>query len=200
MNTDLPSGASAPTDPMSLLGSWLTTATAAGVPAPATVVLATADTRGRPSTRTIGLHGCDERGLLFFINLGSRKGRDLAENPHAAATFFWPQTMQQVNMAGVVEPLTDVESDRMWASRGQAGQAVSLASAQGEMLADEAELTARAAAMAASDTPLIRPAQHAGLLLKPRTVEFWDGRPDRLHWRTHYERTPSGWVQWRLQP
>jgi pyridoxamine 5'-phosphate oxidase len=108
--------------------------------------------------------------------------------------------MQQVNVAGVVEPLTDVESDQMWTSRGPAGQAVSLASAQGEILADEAELAARTAAMAGSHALLSRPIQHAGLLLEPLTVEFWDGRTNRLHWRMHYERTPSGWVQWRLQP
>jgi len=189
-----------PADPLALLQDWIGAAAAAGVPDPATVVLATVDDQGRPSTRTLGLQACDARGLVFFTNLGSRKGRDLAGNPHAAATFYWPQTLQQVNVSGRVEQADDVESDRMWSGRGLAGQVATLVSDQGAPLRDAGVLHERATRLIARGGPTGRPRGHAGLLLLPDTVEFWQGRPDRLHLRLRYQRAGAGWDHWRLQP
>ena len=191
---------SPPTDPLRLLQGWLAAAEGAGVLDPFTWTLATVNRDGEPSTRSIALQECDERGLVFFTNLTSRKGRDLSANPRAAATVYWREAMRQVNVAGRVEFTDDTESDRMWAARGPAGQIASLVSNQGEPLSDEPRLRRRAATLAQQAAPLPRPPGHGGFVLVPDAVEFWLGSPDRLHRRLHYSRTPSGWTHWRLQP
>ena len=117
-----------PASPLGLLQDWLTAANAAGVRDPFTLTLATVAIDGQPSTRSIALQACDERGLVFFTNLASRKGCDLRANPRAAATLYWRETMQQVNVAGQVEVTGDEESDRMREARGRPGQVATMVS------------------------------------------------------------------------
>ena len=189
----------APAEPLGLLRRWLDEATTPGGDPPA-AVLATVGPDGRPSTRTIEVRGCDHRGLIFFANLNTRKGRDLRAQPVAAATFYWPATMRQLNLTGDIRFTGPAESDRLWATRSPAGQAVAAVSEQGAPLPDEATLRARVAALAAAGRSLPRPPGHGGFVLVPATIEFWHGRGDRFHHRLHYQREDEGWSHWRLQP
>nr|WP_277349783.1 pyridoxal 5'-phosphate synthase [Planosporangium thailandense] len=184
---------------MDLLAAWQERAEDAGDPLSSTLVLATVDHSGQPTTRCLALAGCDERGLVMFMNMGTRKGRDIAGNPKVAATLYWPSLFRQVNVTGVVQPVEPVESDRLWESRGTVGQVASLASNQGQPLHDYAALLARVQATDASE-PILRPAEHVGLLLVPQTVEFWHGQPNRLHFRLHYQRRRQDWDTTLLQP
>ncbi|HEY2238668.1 MAG TPA: pyridoxal 5'-phosphate synthase [Streptosporangiaceae bacterium] len=189
----------APAEPLGLLRRWLAEATTPDGDPPA-AVLATAGRDGRPSTRTIEVRGCDDRGLVFFANLDTRKGRDLREQPAAAATFYWPATIRQLNLTGDVVFTDPAESDRLWATRSPAGQAVATLSEQGAPLPDETTLRARVTALAAAGRSLPRPPGHGGFVLIPVTIEFWLGRPDRFHHRLHYQRAGQRWSHWLLQP
>jgi dihydrophenazinedicarboxylate synthase len=186
-----------PTEPLGLLRRWLDEAIAPGSGPPA-AILATVNRDARPSTRTIEVKGCDPRGLVFFANLDSRKGRDLRDRPAAAATLYWPGALRQVNLTGDVVFTGAAESDRLWAARGPAGQAVATVSDQGAPLLDEAALRVRA--LAASGRPMPRPPGHGGFVLVPATIEFWLGQRDRIHRRWHYQREGDGWSHWLLQP
>jgi pyridoxamine 5'-phosphate oxidase len=135
----------------------------------------------------------------MFMNMGTRKGRDIAGNPKVAATLYWPSLFRQVNVTGAVQPVEPVESDRLWESRGTVGQVASLASNQGQPLHDYAALLSRAQATDTSD-PIQRPDEHVGLLLVPQTVEFWQGQANRLHFRLHYQRVRDDWHTALLQP
>lgn len=163
-------------------------------------MLATIGRDGRPSTRTIEVRGCDDRGLIFFANLDTRKGRDLRARPVAAVTFFWPASMRQLNVTGDVVFTDAAESDRLWAARSPAGQAVASVSEQGAPMPDEVTLRAQVTALAAAGQPLPRPPGHGGFVLVPATIEFWQGQPDRFHHRRHYQRENTGWSHWLLQP
>lgn len=189
-----------PDEPMGLLQRWLAHAETSGEIDPTTAVLATADSSGQPSTRCLGVNSCDDRGLVLFMNLDTRKGQDLLANPRAAATLYWPVAFRQVNIAGRVELTSDEESDQLWCDRGLPGQVATMASNQGARLEDHGLLVARAAELASSGEAIPRPARHVGVVLIPATVEFWSGRVDRLHHRLHYSRSGTGWQCWRLQP
>ncbi|MBI5103780.1 MAG: pyridoxamine 5'-phosphate oxidase [Solirubrobacterales bacterium] len=169
---------------------------------PNAMVLATADARGRPSARTVLLKGLDERGLTFFTNLDSRKGRDLRENPYASVVFPWVELQRQVVVAGEVAPVPPEESDAYFASRPYGSRVGAAASPQSQVIASRSELEAVAERLAAEhpeDVP--RPPHWGGLRLAPETVEFWQGREDRLHDRLRYRRTAEGgWVVERLAP
>jgi pyridoxamine 5'-phosphate oxidase len=194
-----------PTDPLGLLRRWLGEAAAAapGDVAPA-AVLATVNGDAQPTTRTIEVRACDARGLVFFANLNSRKGRDLRARPAAAATLYWPSTMRQINLSGHVVFTSAGESDRLWAMRSPEGQAVATVSVQGAPLRDGAALRARVQALAAQSAtlgrPLPRPPGHEGFVLVPAAIEFWHGHRDRIHRRWHYQREGDGWSHWLLQP
>jgi len=188
-----------PAAPLGLLRRWLDEATVPGGDPPA-AVLATVGRDGRPTTRAVEVRGCDDRGLVFFANLNSRKGRDLRGHPVAAATFYWPATMCQLNLTGDVRFTGPAESDRLWATRSPAGQAVATVSEQGAPLPDEATLRIRVAALGAPGRPLPRPPDHGGFVLAPATVEFWQGCQDRIHRRLHYQRDGRDWSHWLLQP
>ena len=168
----------------------------------APVALATADAQGRPSVRMVLLRGADERGFVFHTNYASRKGRELIENPHAALCFHWPALDEQIRIDGTVEKLPDDESDAYFASRPRGSQLGAWASKQ------SATLTAREALEEEyRDTerrfegqPVPRPPFWGGFRLRPTRIEFWYGRPDRLHDRLVYTKAAGGWTIERLYP
>ncbi len=189
-------------DPIDRLREALARAAAASPFDPTAAALATADAAGRPSVRVVLVKRVDERGLAFFTNRESRKGRELAENPRAALCFHWPALGEQVRAEGPVTVLSDAESDAYFATRPRESQLGAWASRQSAPLASREALLAEAAATDArfAGRAVARPPQWGGYLLAPETVEFWLSGEGRLHHRTLYARTPGGWTATLLGP
>jgi pyridoxamine 5'-phosphate oxidase len=189
-------------NPLHRVRAWLDEAFAAELPEADTMALATATLDGRPSVRYVLLKGIDDRGIRFFTNYGSRKGRELAVNPRAAATLYWQPLHRAVRLEGSVEVLAEEESDAYFASRPRGAQLGALASDQGAVLHDREELEARLHELEQrypDEVP--RPGDWGGYLLRPDIVEFWQGRPNRLHDREHFLLQPDGsWRMDRLSP
>jgi pyridoxamine 5'-phosphate oxidase len=164
--------------------------------------LATVGADGTPSVRVVLLKALDERGLVFYTNLESRKSRELRHNPAAAACFWWPQLQEQVRVEGTVEPISDAEADAYFATRPRGSQLGAWASRQSEPLDSREELVGRfferMTEFKDSDVP--RPPFWSGYRLVPQRVEFWYNRDDRLHDRRLYERKGDDWVETILQP
>jgi pyridoxamine 5'-phosphate oxidase len=168
---------------------------------PTAVALATADANARPSVRMVLLKGVDERGFVFFTNYGSRKARELDDNPHAALCFFWRDLEQQVRAEGPIERVTAAESDAYFASRARGSQIGAWASKQSETLRSREVLLERVREIEArfpGDVP--RPPFWGGFRLVPERVEFWQGQASRLHDRDVYERDGAGWRVSHLYP
>jgi pyridoxamine 5'-phosphate oxidase len=190
-----------PTDPLARLREWYDAAVAAGIHEPEAAALATAAPDGRPSVRIVLLRGIDGRGVAFYTNRESRKGRELAANPRAAIALHWPAQERQVRLEGPVERLPDAESDAYFASRPHLSRVGAWASHQGTPLPDYGALEARVDEYAARYPDAVpRPPYWGGYLLRPDAVEFWQGRPNRLHDRIHYLKTAGGWRSERLSP
>jgi pyridoxamine 5'-phosphate oxidase len=191
-------------DPVAQLRTWLVDAEVAGVPLPNAMGLATAGAEGRPSVRQVLLRGVDERGLVFFTNYESRKGRELAENPHAGLVFLWKELDRQVTVRGDVEPVTAEESDAYFATRPRDAQLGAWASRQSSVLGNRRQLDAAVvAAVRRFPVDVPRPPFWGGYRVDPEEFEFWQGRRHRLHDRFRYSRSgdePTGWRIERLSP
>jgi pyridoxamine 5'-phosphate oxidase len=183
------------------LAAWLADAVAADLTEPNAVTLATADAGGRPSARTVLLKGNDVRGLTVFTNYTSRKGRDLTANPHASLVIAWVELQRQVVACGSVVRVPAAQSATYFRSRPRGAQLSAWASHQSEVVGSREELESRRADLDArfgEEIPV--PDFWGGFRLEPETVEFWQGRPDRLHDRLRFRRTASDWVVERLSP
>src|SRR5688572_2587093 len=182
--------------------AWFKDALAANVPEPTAMTLATADATGAPSARVVLLKEFGPRGFVFFTNYNSRKGRELDANPRASLAMYWHALERQVRIDGTVEKVERGESEAYFHNRPIESQIGAWVSHQSEVLASREELDRRAAALAAkfAGGPVPLPEFWGGYRVIPQRVEFWQGRPSRLHDRLEYVRSGQGWTIRRLSP
>jgi pyridoxamine 5'-phosphate oxidase len=188
--------------PIAQFARWYENALDAVKPLPEAVALSTATPAGHSSVRMVLLKGFDAHGFVFYTNYRSRKGRELARNPHASLLFYWGGLERQVRVDGLVQKVTARESDEYFATRPRGSQLSAWASAQSEPVANRAALERRVALYARKYPGAVpRPPHWGGYRLVPQAVEFWQGREDRLHDRILYRRGPRGrWIIRRLAP
>lgn len=188
--------------PLLQFEQWMKEALASGVvPEPNAMTVATVSAEGRPSTRVVLVKAFDERGIVWYTNYHSRKGRELAGNPYAALQFHWVEMERVVRIEGRVEKVSDAESDAYYASRPLDSRLGAWASPQSEVISSRAVLVANAAKAAAQHglNPA-RPPHWGGFRLVPDTWEFWQGRKSRLHDRLRYRLVDGAWQRERLAP
>ena len=189
-------------DPLNQFEPWLQQALDAKLPEPNAMTLATVGSDGRPSTRIVLLKGLDARGIVWYSNYQSRKGRELAANPHAALQFHWVELERVVRVEGRVEQVEPALSDAYYASRPLDSRIGAWASPQSEVIESRAALVAQAAKIGlkyAMNPP--RPPHWGGYRLRPDAWEFWQGRKSRLHDRLRYRLQHGGtWLRERLAP
>ena len=195
------SEAEAGDDPLELFRRWFDQAAAAGQHEPNAMTLATATPAGRPSARIVLLKIADERGLAFFTNYHSRKGRDLANNPFAALVFHWPAVERQVRVEGAVEVASEAESDEYFATRPVNSRLGAWASEQSGVIPSRDELERRHRELLEKYGEQVpRPPHWGGYRVVPAEWEFWQGRPSRLHDRIRFRKADGRWVRERLSP
>lgn len=189
-------------DPYSLFEKWLKEAVSAQAHEPNAMVLSTVSQDGKPSSRIVLLRDFTEEGLVFFTNYNSRKGQDIQSNKHASLLFFWPEIERQIRIDGVIERTSEEVSDAYFLSRPRESRLGAWASAQSkeipsreflEDLYNEADQRFKG-----KDIP--RPAHWGGFILKPDYIEFWQGRPSRLHDRLFFKKENNDWTRGRLSP
>jgi pyridoxamine 5'-phosphate oxidase len=189
-------------DPIAALRTWLDVAAEQSVPEPNAVCLSTVGHDGRPSSRMVLLRGLDGDGLKFYTSYGSRKGHDIAHNAHVALTFYWNALERQVRVEGTATPLTDEESDAYFETRPRGHQLSTWASEQSEPIEERAMLEERKQHFDErfEHEQVPRPHSWGGYNVAPDRIEFWQGRPDRLHDRIVFSRDGDTWLRGRLQP
>ncbi|HEU4724687.1 MAG TPA: pyridoxamine 5'-phosphate oxidase [Candidatus Eisenbacteria bacterium] len=195
-----------PADPMTLFHEWFEAAHHIGLPEPSAAALATVDPDGRPSIRTVLVRAIDERGFAFYTNFESRKGRELLARPGGAPSclnFYWAPVARQVRIEGLAAPVDAAEADAYWASRPRGHQVAAYASPQSQVVAGgRKELEARFAEWDKKlpRTNVPRPPYWSGFRLVPDSIEFWQGRENRLHERILYRRGAGAWASAILAP
>lgn len=187
-------------DPFEQFNRWFDEAIKAEHPMLNAMTLATVSAEGRPSARIVLLKGVDNGGFVFFTNYKSRKGRELTANPAAALVLYWSELEREVRIDGRVKKVTAAESDAYFASRPLGSRHAAIASPQSDVVADRAMLEARFAEAEKTGDQPPRPAHWGGYRLVPDEIEFWQGRPNRLHDRVLYTRKARSWTIARLAP
>lgn len=189
-------------DPIRQFDRWFEEALAAGLIEPTAGALGTVGADGQPSVRMVLLKGFDVAGFVFYTNFESRKGRDLTENSGAALTFWWDSLNRQVRIEGPVSRIADEDSDAYFASRPRDSQIGAWASAQSRELGSREELEQKIAVVDSQyrDALVPRPPHWGGFRIEPVRIEFWQGRPSRLHDRFIYTRQDDAWRITRLSP
>lgn len=190
-------------DPFDQFRRWFDDAEAAELPEPHAMTLATADAEGKPSARIVLLKGIDRESFVFYTSYGSRKGRELEANPHAALVFYWDALERQVRVTGRVERLDAVASWEYFRTRPIGSRIGAWASHQSELLAERADLERRVEELTrefdGKEIPM--PPAWGGYRVIPDEIEFWQGRPSRLHDRITFRRDgPTAWQRGRLSP
>jgi len=189
-------------DPLETFTEWMDDAIAFGMKEPNAMILATATTDGKPSARVVLLKDVSAEGFVFFTNYMSRKGRELLINPQAAVVFDWHEMARQVRVEGRVEKLPAEESDAYFDTRPENAKIGAWTSPQSEIVKDRTEIEQlqRETEQRFAGKSIPRPDHWGGFLIRPTVVEFWQGRPDRLHDRIVYDMTEKGWSKRRLAP
>jgi len=191
--------ADAAADPLTQFQRWFDDAVRAELPTTNAMTLATVAADGTPGARIVLLKGADQNGFVFYTNYQSRKGRELAANPRAALLFHWVELEREVRIEGMVEKTNAAESDAYFSSRPLGSRHAAIASPQSTVVANRTVLETRFAEAEKNPEPA-RPAHWGGYRLTPAVVEFWQGRPNRLHDRLLYTRTGKHWNISRLAP
>lgn len=189
-------------DPVALFSAWMREAEAAEPEDPNAMALATADRDGLPDVRVVLLKGYDAQGFVFYTNVDSAKGEELAANPQAALVLHWKSLRRQIRARGRVERVSDAEADAYFASRHRESRIGAIASRQSRPLADRQTLMGEVAALTErfGDGPVPRPANWTGFRIVPVTIEFWRNGEFRLHDRVRFVRNGEGWRGTRLYP